>query len=64
MQRSYGAMKKLNINVIPVATDFINYKNKNILSLLPNVKSLSNSTYAIHEWVGIIYYLLRGWYSY
>jgi len=45
------------IKIIPAPVNYILGKEPlNILDFLPNTGALSNNFYAIHEWIGLIYY--------
>ena len=62
MPRAYVVFKKIGVDVMPVAADFIvTDKPYNLFSFIPNVDDLRHSTFAIKEYVGIIVYWLRGW---
>jgi len=49
--------------VIPVTTDFATTRKPpfTLRRILPSASALGRSTRAIHEWVGLAYYRLRGW---
>lgn len=68
--RSMMIFRKQNINVIPAPTDFLVSKKSHffdssfevqIISFLPNSESLTRTTKAIKEYVGIFIYWLKGW---
>ena len=63
MRRSMAAFSGMQAEVIPVAIDFSTTQNLpfTLRRLLPSVSALGLSTRAIHEWVGLAYYRLRGW---
>jgi uncharacterized SAM-binding protein YcdF (DUF218 family) len=62
MPRSKSIMEKINVDFIPISTDFmIVNNNSKAWDNLPNAGSLNKTTYAIHEWIGIIVYKWRGW---
>ncbi|MDR4505215.1 MAG: YdcF family protein [Candidatus Scalindua sp.] len=62
MPRSYALFKKIGIDAVPVATDFfVKPAPYNPFSFVPNAGDLLNSTMAIHEYIGIIAYRMKGW---
>lgn len=70
MPRSILVFQNQDIQVIPAPTDFFVSENDdffensiqiNILNSLPNLYSLSQTTKAIKEYLGIVVYSLRGW---
>ena len=62
MRRALSASKAAGINAVPVATDFEAYPPEaNLLSWLPSSGALNRSTLALHEWLGLLAYRIRGW---
>ncbi len=62
MPRSKSIMEKIKVNFITISTDFMIVNNKTeIWDLLPNASSLNKTTFAMHEWIGIVVYKWRGW---
>ncbi|MBM3241704.1 YdcF family protein [Candidatus Poribacteria bacterium] len=62
MKRALSCFRKIELNPIPYAVDFRNHWGKyDIFSFIPQVGNLDKSTAAIHEYVGIITYKLRGY---
>ena len=62
MKRAVGCFQKVELHPIPYAVDFRNHLGKyGLFSFIPQVGSLGESTAAIHEYVGIITYKLRGY---
>jgi uncharacterized SAM-binding protein YcdF (DUF218 family) len=62
MKRALGCFRKVALNPIPYAVDFRNHLGQyGLFSFLPQAGSLRESTAAIHEYVGIITYKLRGY---
>jgi uncharacterized SAM-binding protein YcdF (DUF218 family) len=63
MPRAAGAFRKVGFEVIAVPSDFHSgWREPNTPSRwLPSVYSLANSDIALHEWLGIAIYRLRGW---
>jgi len=59
MKRSVKCFKEREIKIIPAPVNYIFGKEPlNILDFLPNAGALSNNFYAIHEWIGLLYYSL------
>ena len=57
MRRSVKCFTESKIKIIPSPVNYIFGKEPlNILDFLPNAGALSNNFYAIHEWIGLIYY--------
>jgi len=57
MRRSVKCFKESEIKIIPAPVNYIFEKEPlNILDFLPNAGALSNNFYAIHEWIGLVYY--------
>ena len=71
MPRSVAIFKKLGVNVIPAPTDYLatteTYEDMHqtlesrLLSLLPDADALNYFTWAMKEYVGFVFYKLRGW---
>jgi uncharacterized SAM-binding protein YcdF (DUF218 family) len=63
MTRAVGAFRKAGFDVIAVPADFRSgWGEPNIEEkLLPGAHNLINSEAALHEWLGIATYRLRGW---
>jgi uncharacterized SAM-binding protein YcdF (DUF218 family) len=47
------------LNVIPTGLQFSGTRIDSILDLLPTPAGLRDSTFALHEWLGILWYKLR-----
>jgi uncharacterized SAM-binding protein YcdF (DUF218 family) len=68
MPRSLAIFQKQNIDAIAAPTDFISVNSSNdkgiggaLVNLLPSAYALKNTTDAIKEYIGILFYKLRGW---
>ncbi len=62
LPRSYGLLKKIGIDTVPVASDFyVTDEIYNPFSFIPSIASLTTSSVAIKEHVGIFVYWLMGW---
>lgn len=62
MQRSLATLDRLDVRLIPAATDFSAIENLPFIlrDWLPTVSGLSRSTQAFHELLGLWYYRLTG----
>jgi uncharacterized SAM-binding protein YcdF (DUF218 family) len=63
MPRAFASFRTEGISAIPSPTDHqIAAPNRySVLSWLPDAESLATSTKAIHEYLGHVYYIRRGW---
>jgi uncharacterized SAM-binding protein YcdF (DUF218 family) len=63
MPRAAGAFRKAGFEVIPVPADFrTGWGESSLLEkLLPSANNLIAADAALHEWLGITIYRLRGW---
>jgi uncharacterized SAM-binding protein YcdF (DUF218 family) len=63
MPRAAAAFRKAGFEVAPAPADFRTgwAKPNQILRWAPTPQSLFNSSAALHEWVGLWVYRLRGW---
>ncbi|AMC33657.1 YdcF family protein [Janthinobacterium sp. B9-8] len=59
MPRAQSAFTKQGFNVIPAATDYANQEPLSILSFMPKAQAMSNSSFALHELLGMLWYKLR-----
>jgi len=68
MPRAAAIFRKLEINIIPAPTDYLvpeqaqaSTLEGRMLSLLPTAGALDHFTNALKEYVGFVFYRLRGW---
>ena len=67
MPRALATFKALGINAVPAPTDFRIVQPKEdepshwLGAVIPSADALSMSTRAFHEYLGWLYYRLRGW---
>lgn len=62
MRRALATFRSTDLDVTPAPTDYRAVQEPfTVMSLLPDANSLSMSTAAVHEYVGYLYYQLRGW---
>jgi len=60
MMRSVEAFEKAGFNVIPAPMGFVPKSDRPIFfQILPSTNALQNSTFALHEWIGRLWYHLR-----
>jgi len=60
MRRSVQCFERGESKIIPAPVNYIFEKAPlNILDFLPNVRALNNNFYALHEWIGLVYYNLK-----
>ena len=59
MRRAVPLFEQQGLQVIPAGVNFSDTRIDSPLSLLPNAPGLRGSTYALHEWLGIVWYRLR-----
>jgi uncharacterized SAM-binding protein YcdF (DUF218 family) len=63
MPRAAGTFRKAGFEVVAVPADFHSGWDERLLleKWLPSADNLRNSELALHEWLGIAIYRLRGW---
>lgn len=59
LPRAVGAFRTAGWNVIPVPADYHTPVSGGWMPGL--IRGLRNTDWAVHEWIGLIYYRLRGW---
>ena len=59
LRRAVPLFQQHGLNVIPAGIHFANTQINSPLSLLPSASGLHDSNYALHEWLGIVWYRLR-----
>lgn len=60
MPRSMMVFRKAGMEPVPAPTDYLTFKNYMAISYLPSPLHLQNSDLAVHEYIGIVWYLIRG----
>ncbi|MCF8008655.1 MAG: YdcF family protein [Halanaerobiales bacterium] len=60
MRRATKVFDKLNINYIPIVSNYSHSHRLLWLDYLPNRKSLNSNINALHEWLGFFWYKIRG----
>jgi len=59
MPRAKRAFASAGFDVVVAPTRFLGRRPMDIASLIPKASELENSSYAIHEWIGMIWYRIR-----
>jgi uncharacterized SAM-binding protein YcdF (DUF218 family) len=59
MQRARLAFRQAGLDVVPAPTIFISAESGTIVDFLPRSQWLNHTTYALHEWLGLLWYQLR-----
>lgn len=59
LRRAVPLFEQQGLQVIPAGLDFSDTRIDSPLSLLPSAPGLRDSTYALHEWLGILWYSIR-----
>ena len=59
LRRAVPLFEQQGLQVIPAGLDFSDTRIDSPLSLLPSAPGLRDSTYALHEWLGILWYRIR-----
>jgi uncharacterized SAM-binding protein YcdF (DUF218 family) len=60
LPRAVGCFRAVGWPVIPVPADY--HTARNTFALFPGLATgLKNADWAVHEWIGLFYYRLRGW---
>jgi uncharacterized SAM-binding protein YcdF (DUF218 family) len=59
MPRAQRAFAAAGFDVVPATTYFRARRPLDVASFIPKARELENSSYAIHEWIGLLWYQLR-----
>ena len=59
MSRAMQIFSKTSLMVVPAATDFRSRKPLSVADFIPSAGGLQTSHYALHEWIGMVWYRLR-----
>lgn len=59
LRRAVAVFRKQGLQVVPAGTRFAQVHIDNPWIFLPDARSLTESTWALHEWLGIVWYKLR-----
>jgi uncharacterized SAM-binding protein YcdF (DUF218 family) len=63
LRRAVPLFEAKGLVVIPAGTQFSSSNLDSIFGLLPNPVGLRDSTFALHEWLGILWYKLRSFFA-
>jgi uncharacterized SAM-binding protein YcdF (DUF218 family) len=58
-RRAAMVFERQGLDVIPAGTGFASVNIDNPFDFLPSIRSLAQSTWALHEWLGLLWYKLR-----
>ena len=63
MPRSVAVFRGVGMNVIPSPTDIsiLDLRNDGLFNWLPSVGALGSTSRAVHEYIGLVVYWMRGW---
>ena len=59
LRRAVPLFESQGLSVIPAGIQFASTRLDSLLDLLPTPSGLRDSTFALHEWLGILWYKLR-----
>ncbi|WP_050465036.1 YdcF family protein [Herbaspirillum autotrophicum] len=59
MPRAVRVFRQTGIEVTPAPTHFLSRKPWSLMDFLPGGEGLRRSNYALHEWLGLLWYKLR-----
>lgn len=60
MPRAAAAFRKVGFDVVPAPTGYSTSNPTSALTFLPSAGGLANSSQALHEWIGLLWYRLKG----
>ena len=60
LPRAIPEFEREGFAVVPVGTGFQPSGSPELFDFLPNASALMSSYYACHEWVGVVWYRVRG----
>ena len=63
MPRALATFRAAGVDAIACPTDFLSVDadHRTLLDWLPDAEALAHSTAAAHEWIGRLWYAVRGW---
>lgn len=59
MPRSERSFVQAGFEVVPAPTGFVSTRPLDAASVIPGAAAMKNSHYALHEWLGLLWYRLR-----
>lgn len=63
LRRAAPLFEAHGLSVIPAGIQFSSTRLDSILDVLPTTAGLRDSTFALHEWLGIVWYKLRSFFA-
>ncbi|MDO9006952.1 MAG: YdcF family protein [Thiobacillus sp.] len=63
LRRAVPLFESQGLSVIPAGIQFSTSRVDSILDVLPTTAGLRDSTFALHEWLGIVWYKLRSFFA-
>ncbi|MDO9219688.1 MAG: YdcF family protein [Thiobacillus sp.] len=63
LRRAVPLFESQGLSVIPAGIQFSTSRVDSILDVLPTTAGLRDSTFALHEWLGIMWYKLRSFFA-
>lgn len=59
MSRAMQVFSRTDLSLVRAPTDFVSRKTLSVEDFIPNPRFLRHSHYALHEWIGLVWYQLR-----
>ena len=59
MSRAMQVFSRTDLSLVRAPTDFVSRKTLSVEDFIPNPRFLRHSHYALHEWIGMVWYRLR-----
>lgn len=59
MPRALASFQKTGLDVLPAATVFFSHERRTPYDYVPSGEGLRRSNYALHEWIGLVWYKIR-----
>ncbi len=60
MPRSVAAFERAGFEVVPAPVGYLSFRPQTPLDFIPRAGALESSSTALHEWIGMAWYALRG----
>ncbi|OQA30709.1 MAG: hypothetical protein BWY57_02688 [Betaproteobacteria bacterium ADurb.Bin341] len=60
MPRSVAAFERAGFEVVPAPMGYLSFRPRTPLDFIPRADALESSSMALHEWIGMAWYALRG----
>jgi uncharacterized SAM-binding protein YcdF (DUF218 family) len=62
MPRAAASFRHTGLQVTPAATVFFSNERRTFFDFIPSGEGMRRSNYAIHEWIGMLWYMIRSGY--